>query len=171
MTTIVASAVTGAPSAAAPGGASVRRPKMTGRTVAGSSMFTVPTRVGVSSRLNRASRIEIAMGTNEDATTRAASRAGPPSARALTETPMKATGGPIASTCPAPTRPSLAACSAVETPLTATAQNTAHDRYASVPPAARMAMVGMRTMLARPRTTSCSPQARARPAGGCSPGS
>jgi uracil phosphoribosyltransferase len=32
---------------------------------------------------------------------------------------MKATGGPIASTYPAPTRPSLAACSAVQTPLAA----------------------------------------------------
>ena len=37
MTTIVANAVTGAPSAAVPGGASVRRPKTAGRTVAGSS--------------------------------------------------------------------------------------------------------------------------------------
>ena len=84
---------------------------------------------------------------------------------------MKAPAGPIVSTYPAPTRPSLAACRAVLTPLTATAQNTAHERYASVPPAARMTIVGMRTMLARPSTTSCTPQPRAMPGGGFSSGS
>ena len=171
MTAIVASAVTGAPIAAAPGGASVRRLKTTGSTVAGTSMFTVPTMVGVRSRLNRASRMEIAIGTNADAATRVASRAGPPSARALTETPMKATGGPIASTYPAPTRPSLAACSAVQAPLAVMAQKTAQDRYASVPPAARIAIVGMRTVPVRLSTTSCRPQPTATDAGGLSSGS
>ena len=171
MTAIVATAVRGALSAGAPAGPSVRRPKTTGSTVAGTSMFTVPTMVGVSRRLNRARRREMTMGTSDDATTRVASRAGPPSERAPTETPMKAPAGPIVSTYPAPTRPSLAACRAVLTPLTATAQNTAHDRYASVPPAARITIVGMRTMLARPSTTSCAPQPRATPAGGCSSGS
>ena len=171
MMAMVASAVSGAPSSAAPGGASVRRPKTTGSTVAGTSMFTVPTMVGVRRHLNRARRREMTMGTSDDATTSGASRAGPPAERALTATPMKATAGPIVSTYPAPTRPSLAACSTVHTPLIATAQNTAQDRYASVPPAARITIVGMMTMLARPSTTSCSPQPRAMPGGGCSEGS
>ena len=128
MTRIVASAARGAPSVPVPGGTSVRRPKTTGRTVAGTSMFTVPTMVGVSSRRNSASRRETTMVTSADATTRVASRDGPPSARAAAHTPMKATAGPIVSTYPAPTRPSLAACSAVTMPLTATALNTAQER-------------------------------------------
>ena len=87
-TRIVASAVSGASSVAASGGASLRRRKTTGSTVAGTSMFTVPTMVGVRSRRNRASRIEITIGTSDDATTRVASSAGPPSTSALMQTPM-----------------------------------------------------------------------------------
>ena len=51
-------------------------------------MFTVPTMVGVRRRLNRASRMEITIGTSDEATTRVASSAGPPSLSALTHTPM-----------------------------------------------------------------------------------
>ena len=171
MTMIVPSAVAAAPMAVAPGGVSARRPKMTGSTVAGASMFTVPTMVGVSSRLNTASRMEIASGTTDDTATRLASKEGPPSASALMQTGMNATGGPIASTCPAPIRPSLPACSAVQIPLTATTQNAAQDTYSSVPPAALTTIVGIRTMLARPSATSCRPNPRARAAGGRSMGS
>ena len=53
-------------------------------------------------------------------------------------------------------------------PLTATAQNTAQDRYPSLPPPARITIVGMKTMLARPRTTSCRPQPKLRAGGGFS---
>ena len=127
MTAIVASAASGAP-AAIPSGASVRRPNTTGSTVAGMSMFTVPTMVGVRNRCSQESRAEIRIGTNEEATTSAASSTGPPSTRALTETPMKAAAGPIVSTCPDPIRPNRTACSAVQTPLTTTAPNTTQVR-------------------------------------------
>ena len=170
MTRPVATAVSGALSAVS-GGASARRLNTTGSTVAGISMFTVPTMVGVRSRLNRASRIEITIGTSDDATTRVASSAGPPSMRALTQTPIKAPAGPIKSRYPAPTRLSLTACRAVQMPLTATAPNTAQDRYASVPPLALMMIVGIKMMLVMPRTTNCRPLPRDTSAGGLSSGS
>ena len=153
MTSPVATAVSGALSAVS-GGASARRLNTTGSTVAGISMFTVPTMVGVRSRLNRANLIEITMGTSDDATTRVARSGGPPSLRALTQTPIKAPAGPMKSRYPAPIRLRLTACRAVQTPLTATAPNTAQDRYASVPPLTRMMIVGMKMMLVMPRTTS-----------------
>ena len=87
MTRPVATAVSGALSAVSCG-ASAKRLNTTGSTVAGISMFTVPTMVGVRSRLNRARRSEIAIGTSDDATTRVASNAGPPSLSALTQTPI-----------------------------------------------------------------------------------
>ena len=87
MTMTVATAVSGVVRAVS-SGASARRLNTTGSTVAGTSMFTVPTMVGVRSRLNRASRIEITIGTSDDATTRVASSAGPPSLSALTQTPI-----------------------------------------------------------------------------------
>ena len=170
MTRIVASAVKSGASAVSCG-ASPKRPKTTGSTVAGTSMFTVPTMVGVRSRRNRASRIEITIGISDDATTRVARSAGPPSVRALTQTPIKAPAGPIKSRYPAPTRPNRAACSAVQMPLTATAPNTAQDTYASVPPPARITIVGIKMMLVMPRTTSCRPQPKDKIAGGSSLGS
>ena len=170
MTRTVATAVNAGPSAMS-FGASARRLNTTGSTVAGTSRFTVPTMVGVRSRRNRASRIEITIGTSDEAATKVASSAGPPWSRALTQTPMKAPAGPMKSRYPAPTRPSRTACRAVLMPLTATAPNTAQDRYASVPPPARMTMVGMKMMLVMPRTTSCRPQPRDRSGGGFSSGS
>ena len=92
MTRPVATAVSGALSAVSCG-ASARRLNTTGSTVAGISMFTVPTMVGVRSRLNRASRSEIAIGTSDDATTRVASNAGPALAERADADPDIGSGG------------------------------------------------------------------------------
>ena len=54
--------------------------------------------------------------------------AGPPSSMARTETAMKLGVAPMMSTWPPPSRPILAACSAVPTPLIINAAKTAHDR-------------------------------------------
>ena len=170
MTRIVASAVNGAPSADTWSGVWCMRPKTTGSTVTGISMFTVPTMVGVRSRRNRESRAESTIGSNDDAATSAPSSAGPPWDSAAALRPMKAPAGPMASTYPAPIRPARTACSAVHTPLMATALKTAQDRYASLPPAARITIVGIRTMLAPPSITSCRPQPKASAAGGLSSG-
>ena len=98
MTSTVASAVKGAPSAGTWVGVSCMRLKTTGSTVTGISMFTVPTMVGVRSRRKRESRVESTIGSNDDATTSVRSRAGPPWASAAALSPMKAPGGPMART-------------------------------------------------------------------------
>ena len=54
--------------------------------------------------------------------------AAPPSSMARTETAMKLGVVPIMSTWPPPSRPILAACSAVPTPLIISTAKTAHDR-------------------------------------------
>ena len=95
---IVASAVNGAPSAGAWSAVWCMRLKTTGSTVTGISMFTVPTMVGVRSRRNRESRVEITIGSRDDATTSVPSSAGPPSASAAALSPMKAPAGPMART-------------------------------------------------------------------------
>ena len=92
MTRIVASAVSSGASAVSCG-VSARRPNTTGSTVAGTSMFTVPTMVGVRSRRNRASRIEITMGMSDEATTRVARSVGPPSVEGTDADPDKGPGG------------------------------------------------------------------------------
>ena len=170
MTSAVAAAASGAPGAGMPSGTSVRRPKTTGSTVAGMSMFTVPTRVGVSSRRNRERRAEITSGSNDETSTRMASSPGPPWASAAVQMPMKATAGPVIRAYPAPMRPTRSACNIVQAPLTTTVANTAQARYASAPPAARITIVGMKTSPVMPSTTSCRPQLTARAAGGCSSG-
>ena len=96
MTSIVAAAGSGAPSAGTPSGVWCMRLKTTGSTVTGISMFTVPTIVGVSSRRNRDSRVETTIGSNEDAMTRVRSSTGPPAASAAALSPMKAPAGPMA---------------------------------------------------------------------------
>ena len=98
MTSIVASAVNGAPSAGTWSGVWCMRLKTTGSTVTGISMFTVPTMVGVRSRRNRESRVDSTIGSNDDAATSGPSSAGPPWASAAALSPMKAPGGPIART-------------------------------------------------------------------------
>ncbi len=74
------------------------RLKMTGSTVTGISMFTVPTMVGVRSRRNRESRVDSTIGSNDAATTSEPSSAGPPWASAAALSPTKAPGGPMART-------------------------------------------------------------------------
>ena len=171
ITSMVAAAVSGAPSAGTPSGTSFKRPTTTGSTVAAISMCTVPTRVGVTSRRNTESRAEIRSGNSDETMTRQASSAGPPSTSAVTEMPMTAAPGPAQRTYPAPSRPILTACNAVQAPLIATVQNTVQDRYVSLPPAARITIVGIRTSPVIPTTTSCAPQPNVSGPGGFSSGS
>ena len=171
MTSTVAAAAIGAAGSGTSDGTSVRRPNTTGSTVAGISMFTVPTMVGVRNRRNSDNRADMASGSRDETMTRTASRPGPPSTRAVTQIPMNAAAGPVVRTYPAPIRPSRDACNIVAMPLTATVQNTAHDRYASVSPAARITIVGKATSPVIPSTTSCTPHPRTTPPGGRSSGS
>ena len=103
-------------------------------------------------------------------TTRVASIAGPPWAIAATQTAIKAPEVPISRTYPAPNRPNRTAWISVVVPLTSIAANTAHDRKASLPPAARITIAGVRTMPATQSTTSCSPSPKASGTGGVSSG-
>ena len=66
--------------------------------------------------------------------------AGPPSDRAMMETAMSGVAVPVMSTCPVPSLPNRAACSAVPTPLSVRAANTAQARYVSSCPALRATM-------------------------------
>ncbi|MCY4509123.1 MAG: hypothetical protein OXG35_19510, partial [Acidobacteria bacterium] len=66
MTSPGAAAVSGAAGPGTPSGTSVRRPKTTGSTVAGISMFTVPTMVGVRNRRNSDRRADIASGSRDE---------------------------------------------------------------------------------------------------------
>ena len=59
-------------------GPAVNRPETTGSTVTGISIFTVPTKVGVSIRRNKERRNEMTSGINEERSTRIASTPGPP---------------------------------------------------------------------------------------------
>ena len=61
-------------------------------------MMTVPETVGVSTRRNIASRVDNTNGTMDATTTSVASRAGPPSATAVTATPTTAREVPITAT-------------------------------------------------------------------------
>ena len=51
-------------------------------------------------------------------------------------------------------------------PLTATAANSAQERYASDPPAARITTAGVSTMPAMHSIASCSPKAKLSTVGG-----
>ena len=170
MTRAVATAHTGAAAGGAPAGTWVSMSKTIGITVTAMSMMTVPATVGVRIRRRSESRAERANWKRDETTTRVASMAGPPSAIAVTQTAMNAPEVPIMSTYPAPTRPTRTACSTVVRPLTATAANTAQERYASSPPAARITMTGVSTMPAIARTASWSPSPKASAFGGLSSG-
>ena len=69
-----------------------------GITVTAISMITVPATVGVSILRSRDSRAASANWNSEEMTTRVASSAGPPYARAATHTAMNAPEVPISST-------------------------------------------------------------------------
>ena len=105
MTTAVASALSGAPSAGLPSGTSSSRPNTNCSTVTGISMMTVPETVGVRMRRNSARRADRRIWKSAEMATRVASIAGPPSATAVMQTPMKAAELPITSTWPPPIRP------------------------------------------------------------------
>ena len=95
VTTIVTAALTGAAAGDAPSGTWVSMSKTMGMTVTAISMITVPQTVGVKSRRSSASRTERANCTRAEAATSDASIPGPPSARAVTQTAMKAPEVPI----------------------------------------------------------------------------
>jgi len=91
-------------------------------------MMTVPEVTGVRNRRNLENHAESANWNADEARTRVASIAGPPSASAVTQTAIKAPEAPVSSTWPAPSRPTRSAWSAVIAPATATATNAAHER-------------------------------------------
>ena len=122
--TIVATAAMGAPARDVPSGTSVSVSKTMGMTVAAISMITVPDTAGVKMRRNNESRDASANWNSEEMMIRVAIMEGPPSTMAATHTAMKAPDVPMMSTCPAPTRPTRMACSAVVMPLTMSAANT-----------------------------------------------
>ena len=88
-------ALNGAANAGVPYGTSFNRSKMGGITVTGMSMITVPTTAGVRIRRNSERRAANANWKNDEATTKVASIAGPPSAIAVMQTAMKAPEVPI----------------------------------------------------------------------------
>ncbi len=98
ITTTVARALTGAANGGASSGTCASMSKMIGITVTAISMITVPATVGVSTRRSRESRAASVNWNNDEITTRVASSAGPPWARAATLTPMNAPEVPIRST-------------------------------------------------------------------------
>ena len=96
MTTRVVSAQSGAASGGVPPGTFFICSNMTGMTVTGVSISTVPVTVGVRMRRNSERRVANANWTRARMTTRVASSAGPPAARAAMLTAMEAPDVPIA---------------------------------------------------------------------------
>ena len=92
----VVSAQSGAASGDVPSGTLCNCSKMTGVTVTGVSIMTVPVTVGVRIRLNSESRTEKASWKSARPTTRMASRAGPPAASAAMLTAIAAPDAPVA---------------------------------------------------------------------------
>ena len=92
------------------------------------SIITVPATAGVISRRNRASRVDRVNWNNDERTTRVASKAGPPSTRAATQTAINVPDVPIRREYPAPIRPTRTACITVVKPLTVSAAKTAQVR-------------------------------------------
>ena len=124
----VAPALAGALAVGAPGGASLSMSNMIGITVTAISAITVPATTGVMIRRSSERRADKANWKREEAITSVASSPGPPSAKAVTHTAMKAPEVPMMSTWPAPMRPSRLACRMVVRPLTSSAANTAQIR-------------------------------------------
>ena len=133
-------------------------------------MMTVPETVGVRMRRNSARRTDRRIWKSAEMTTSVASIAGPPSATAVMQTPMKAAELPMTSTWPPPIRLMRTDCNAVVTPEIATAANTAHATDASGASAARITTMGNRIGTATVRTTSCRPRPKESAAGGFSSG-
>ena len=95
---MVTKALTGPAAAGSSGDAWCNMRKRIGITVTGRSMITVPVTVGVRTRRSSESRVESAIWTSDETTTRVASIAGPPSARAVTQTAMKVLDVPVRTT-------------------------------------------------------------------------
>ena len=171
VTTSVTRTLTGAAAGGEPSGTSASMPNMIGISVTGISMITVPQTVGVRIRRRSDRRVESPNWNSAESVTSVASRPGPPSTRAVTQTAMNAADVPISSTWPEPTRPTRTACSTVVTPLIARAAKVAHDRNPSLPPAARTTMAGVRTMPATVSIANWKPSPSASAGGGCSSGS
>ena len=96
MTIRVVSALSGAASGDVPSGTFSSCSRMTGMTVTGVSIMTVPVTVGVRIRLNSESRIEKANWKSARHMTRTASRAGPPAASAPMLTAIATPEVPVA---------------------------------------------------------------------------
>ena len=91
-------------------------------------MTTVPDTAGVMMRRSNESRAASANWNSVEMTMRVASRAGPPSTSAATQTAMKTAGDPVMRMCPEPKRPTRTACNAMVAPLTKSAAKIAHDK-------------------------------------------
>ena len=168
MRTSVASALTGAAAGGAPSGVFVSMPKMMGMTVTAISMMTVPPTMGVITRLSQERRQARKNWHSDETTTSVASKAAPPSTRAVTHTAMNAPEVPISRMYPAPMWPNRRACTMVVVPLTRRAANAAHVSNGSPSPAARITMAGVSTMPAMVSTAYCRPRPKARGVGGFS---
>ena len=104
-------------------------------------MSAVPDTIGVTIRRRNGSHAAMANWNSDDTTMRLANVARSACVRATTEIAMKWGPAPVIRMCPAPTRPTCAACRAVVTPAMTSAAKTAHPRYNSPSPAARTMMV------------------------------
>ena len=101
---------------------------------------------------------------------RVASIPGPPCSIAVTLTARKALVLPMTRMYPAPMRPTLRAWIAVVRPLIRSAANTAHERYAALPPASVIMIIGVSTMLAMQSMAYCTPSPTVIGSGGRSSG-
>ena len=98
MTSSVPPATTGAAAGAAPSGTSASLRRMTGASVTGINMSTVPATVGVKILRNRDSLAARTNWNRDETTTSVASRPGPPRSRAAMQTAMNALLPPMSST-------------------------------------------------------------------------
>ena len=99
-------------------------------TMTAISISAVPATTGVMMRRSSGSQAASANCTSDATTMRLASVASPASGSARTRIARATKWGPapLISTCPAPSRPTRAACRAVVAPAMISAANTAHDR-------------------------------------------
>ena len=121
----VTAALTGAAAAGVPRGTVVSMSKRIGMTVAAIRAITVPATTGVMMRRSMESLAASANWNTAEMTIRVASRPGPPSTSAATQTAMKAPEVPMMRMWPAPNRPTRTACRIVLRPLMTSAAKTA----------------------------------------------
>lgn len=124
----VTAKLTGAAAGGVPSGGRDNMLKAMGMMVTATSMMTVPATNGVITRLSSTRREPKTNWNRDETTIKVASRAGPPSTRAVIDTATKVPEVPIRRMYPAPMLPTRTAWMTVIRPQTQSPAKTAQER-------------------------------------------